>query len=70
MTPPARRGFGSRLIEQGLAGDLGGQAHLEFEPDGLRCTIDAALAAVRAEDVVWLSGASASSSSRTRCCSR
>jgi PAS domain S-box-containing protein len=49
VTPPARRGFGSRLIEQGLAGDLGGTAEIAFEPDGLRCTIAASLAAVRAE---------------------
>lgn len=49
VTPPARRGFGSRLIEQGLAGDLGGAAEIAFEPDGLRCTIAASLAAVRAE---------------------
>ena len=39
---PARRGFGSRLIEDGLKGDLGGDARLAFEPDGLRCTIVAA----------------------------
>jgi two-component sensor histidine kinase len=50
VAAPARRGFGSRLIEQGLAGDLGGTARLEFEPDGLRCTIDAALDAMRAEE--------------------
>ena len=50
VTAPGARGFGSRLIEQGLAGDLGGSARLDFEPDGLRCTIDAALASVRAEE--------------------
>ena len=43
---PARRGFGSRLIERGLESDLGGAALLSFEPDGLRCTIEAALDAV------------------------
>jgi PAS domain S-box-containing protein len=48
---PERRGFGSRLIEQGLGPDLGGTARLEFEPDGLRCRIEALLDAVRpAED--------------------
>jgi PAS domain S-box-containing protein len=47
---PARRGFGSRLIEQGLASDLGGKARLAFEPDGLRCTIEAAPEAMRAEE--------------------
>ncbi len=49
VTAPARRGFGSRLIEQGLAGDLAGTAGLVFEPDGLRCTIEASLEAVLAE---------------------
>ncbi|HEX5991075.1 MAG TPA: PAS domain-containing protein, partial [Thermomicrobiales bacterium] len=36
---PARRGFGAELIERTLAYDLGGQARLEFTPEGLRCTI-------------------------------
>jgi two-component sensor histidine kinase len=47
---PARRGFGSRLIEQGLGPDLGGTAELAFEPDGLKCTIVASLDALRAEE--------------------
>ncbi|HEY1606493.1 MAG TPA: HWE histidine kinase domain-containing protein [Allosphingosinicella sp.] len=49
VAEPERRGFGSRLIEQGLAGDLGGTAEIAFEPDGLRCTITATLAAMQAE---------------------
>ena len=51
MAAPARRGFGSRLIEQGLAGDLGGTAEIAFEPDGLRCTVTASLASISAERV-------------------
>jgi PAS domain S-box-containing protein len=47
---PARRGFGSRLIEQGLGPDLGGTAELAFEPDGLKCTIAASLDALRSEE--------------------
>jgi PAS domain S-box-containing protein len=43
VAAPSRRGFGSRLIEQGLGGDLGGEARITFEPDGLRCTIQAAV---------------------------
>jgi PAS domain S-box-containing protein len=50
VAAPERRGFGSRLIERGLGSDLEGTAHLLFEPDGLRCTIDARLAAVAAEE--------------------
>ena len=38
---PERRGFGSRLIERGLAAELGGTVTLRFEPAGVRCVIDA-----------------------------
>jgi two-component sensor histidine kinase len=41
VQPPTRRGFGSRLIERGLAGELGGQVALRFDPEGVRCTIEA-----------------------------
>jgi PAS domain S-box-containing protein len=47
---PARRGFGSRLIERGLEADLGGSAALHFDRPGLRCEIDASLAAIRAPE--------------------
>src|SRR5262249_26216656 len=40
---PRKRGFGWRMIEQGLAQDLGGRVRLEFAPDGLICTIEAPL---------------------------
>lgn len=40
---PRRRGFGSRMIEQGLSADLDGEVALVFEPAGLRCIIDAPL---------------------------
>jgi len=47
---PGRRGFGSRLIERGLAADLGGAATLSFDPAGLRCDIEGSLAAIRAPE--------------------
>ena len=47
---PARRGFGSRLIERGLAGQLGGKATLDYLPGGLVCTIEIGLAALQAQD--------------------
>jgi two-component sensor histidine kinase len=50
VAEPERRGFGSRLIERGLAGDLGGTASLAFEPDGLHCTIETALSGVAAAE--------------------
>lgn len=37
---PARRGFGTRLLETGLARDMNGLAQVEFAPDGLSCTFD------------------------------
>lgn len=37
---PARRGFGSQVIERGLAHELQGKAHLDYRPEGLVCTID------------------------------
>ncbi|HYH39523.1 MAG TPA: HWE histidine kinase domain-containing protein [Azospirillum sp.] len=39
VAPPTRRGFGSRVIEQGLAYDLNGSIRLAFEPEGVRCAI-------------------------------
>jgi two-component sensor histidine kinase len=37
--PPARKGFGMRLLERGLAAQTGMMADLRFEPEGLRCLI-------------------------------
>lgn len=41
VTPPTRRGFGSRMLERALAGDLKAQVELDFAPEGLVCTIAA-----------------------------
>lgn len=35
VVPPVRRGFGSRLIERGIAPGLGAEVMLEFKPEGL-----------------------------------
>ncbi|WP_051439838.1 HWE histidine kinase domain-containing protein [Methylobacterium sp. 10] len=40
VQPPTRRGFGSRMIERGLANELGGRAQIRFEPGGVVCTLD------------------------------
>jgi two-component sensor histidine kinase/PAS domain-containing protein/CheY-like chemotaxis protein len=37
--PPAKRGFGSRLIEQALAFELRGDVSLDFQRDGLSATM-------------------------------
>ncbi|HEY3697542.1 ATP-binding protein [Phenylobacterium sp.] len=39
VSVPSRRGFGSRLIEQGLTRELGGEAQMTFLPDGLWCRL-------------------------------
>ena len=43
VAEPRRRGFGSELIERGLARQFGGTARLEFHNNGLRCRIVAPL---------------------------
>lgn len=43
VTPPRRRGFGSRLLSQGIRGELNGSAELAFAPEGLVCRIHAPL---------------------------
>ena len=40
VTAPAHRGFGSRLIELGLAGELGGEVRFDFPAEGAACHID------------------------------
>jgi two-component sensor histidine kinase len=43
VTPPSQKGFGTRLIERGLAGEFGGTVVLSYEPAGVVCTIEAPL---------------------------
>ncbi|KQT52404.1 MULTISPECIES: PAS domain-containing sensor histidine kinase [unclassified Aureimonas] len=45
VAKPSRKGFGSRLIERGLAAELGGDVEIAFDPRGVICTIDAPLPA-------------------------
>jgi PAS domain S-box-containing protein len=44
VAAPSRRGFGSRLLQDLLFRDLGGQTRLEFPASGVCCSITAALA--------------------------
>jgi PAS domain S-box-containing protein len=43
VTPPSRKGFGTRLIERGLTAELGGSVQLTYPASGVVCTIDAPL---------------------------
>jgi PAS domain S-box-containing protein len=47
VAEPTRRGFGSRMIERGLASELDGRAGIEFRREGVVCTIDAPLPVTR-----------------------
>jgi two-component sensor histidine kinase len=39
VAPPTSRGFGSRLLERGLARSFGGSVSLDFRPQGVECHI-------------------------------
>ena len=39
VVKPTRKGFGSRLIERSLKGELGGEATLDYRPDGIHCQV-------------------------------
>lgn len=43
VVPPTRKGFGTRLVQRGLAAEFGGDVALEYRTDGLICTITAPL---------------------------
>lgn len=40
VSPPTRRGFGTRLLLSGLARELGGEVQLDYLEQGLACTIE------------------------------
>ena len=44
VTKPAHRGFGTRLIGDGLAFELDGDVRIDYAPTGVRCTVEAPLA--------------------------
>jgi PAS domain S-box-containing protein len=40
VVPPKQRGFGTRFVEGSVASELQGKARIQYEPDGLICTMD------------------------------
>jgi PAS domain S-box-containing protein len=44
VAPPTHKGFGSRVIERGLARELEGSVHLDYRASGLPCTMNLPLA--------------------------
>ncbi|MGN6312400.1 MAG: sensor histidine kinase [Rhodanobacteraceae bacterium] len=49
VEPPRKRGFGSRVIEEGLAHEFDGRVELKFAREGLECTIRAPLREITGE---------------------
>ncbi|APX86064.1 hypothetical protein BV511_15990 [Methylorubrum extorquens] len=43
VVPPARKGFGTRLIERGLTGQVGGTLRLDYPAEGVTCVAEAPL---------------------------
>jgi PAS domain S-box-containing protein len=43
VEPPVRKGFGTRLIERGLTGQVGGVLSLDYAPTGVTCAVEAPL---------------------------
>jgi two-component sensor histidine kinase len=50
VTTPRTRGFGTRLIERGLATELRGEVRIDYPTTGVICTIDAFLSGEAAPD--------------------
>ncbi len=48
VSEPLQRGFGTRMIERGLAAEFGGSVAILFDPAGLQCIVEAPLPEVRA----------------------
>ncbi len=45
VSPPTRKGFGSRLIQRGLAAEFVGEVRMDFQATGLICRMDVVLPA-------------------------
>ena len=40
VAPASRKGFGSQVLERGLGHELEGEVHLDYQPNGVVCTIN------------------------------
>jgi two-component sensor histidine kinase len=47
VVPPTRQGFGTRLIERGLAAELAAEVRTEYAPSGIVFTLKTALAEIQ-----------------------
>jgi two-component sensor histidine kinase len=52
VAAPARYGFGSRFIVHSIASELKGHTKLDYDEDGLRCTIEIPLHAAMPQNAI------------------
>jgi two-component sensor histidine kinase len=57
VSPPARQGFGSRLIAASLKSDLAGEARVDYRPSGLVCVLTLSLPETGKEEAERKAGA-------------
>lgn len=50
VSPPTRKGFGTRLVEMGLSGSAGASVELVYAPEGLTCRLVAPLLEIMTEE--------------------
>jgi PAS domain S-box-containing protein len=50
VSSPTHKGFGSRLVQDGLAAELNGEVKIAFNPTGVVCTISAPLRSIAQAD--------------------
>ena len=43
VRPPSRKGFGTRLLQRSLAGELGGEVNVTYAASGVVCVVKAPL---------------------------
>jgi PAS domain S-box-containing protein len=57
VSPPTRRGFGSKLIQRSVGGELGGGVTLDFRPEGL--SVELIVPLEREPEQLWTSSTAA-----------
>ena len=55
VTPPARTGFGTRLIARTFGQESGGQARIDYLPQGVQCAMQLPLSVSGEEPAAWAS---------------
>jgi light-regulated signal transduction histidine kinase (bacteriophytochrome) len=57
VSEPTRKGFGSTIIDRSIPYDLGGEARIDYKPQGVEASEDSLIIALDAEDILQRLGA-------------